>query len=88
MRLHANIYRKIPALTLPAILLTLSLTGCGSAGQTTGGDAGAKKGGETLVLNEVAHSIFYAPMYVAIEEGYFEEEGLDVTLVTGFGVLS
>ena len=85
MRLHANIYRKIAALTLPAILLTLSLTGCGSAGQTTGGDAGAKKGGETLVLNEVAHSIFYAPMYVAIEEGYFEEEGLDVTLVTGFG---
>lgn len=36
-------------------------------------------------LNEVAHSIFYAPMYVAIEEGYFEEEGIDLTLVTGFG---
>ena len=38
-----------------------------------------------IVLNEVAHSIFYAPMYVAIEEGYFAEEGLDVELVTGFG---
>lgn len=38
-----------------------------------------------VVLNEVAHSIFYAPMYVAIEEGYFEEEGIDLTLVTGFG---
>ena len=36
-------------------------------------------------LNEVAHSIFYAPQYVAIEEGYFAEEGLDLTLVTGFG---
>lgn len=38
-----------------------------------------------VTLNEVAHSIFYAPQYVAIEEGYFSEEGLDLTLVTGFG---
>lgn len=40
---------------------------------------------EEVTLNEVDHSIFYAPQYVAIEEGYFEEEGLDLTLVTGFG---
>lgn len=38
-----------------------------------------------LTLNEVAHSIFYAPMYVAFENGYFTEAGLDVTLVTGYG---
>lgn len=38
-----------------------------------------------VILNEVAHSIFYAPMYVAIEEGYFEEKGIDLELVTGFG---
>lgn len=38
-----------------------------------------------VTLNEVAHSIFYAPQYVAIEEGYFAEEGLDLELVTGFG---
>lgn len=38
-----------------------------------------------VTLNEVAHSIFYAPQYVAIEESYFAEEGLDLTLVTGFG---
>ena len=38
-----------------------------------------------VVLNEVAHSIFYAPMYIAIEEGYFAEEGIDLELVTGFG---
>lgn len=36
-------------------------------------------------LNEVAHSIFYAPQYVAIELGYFKEEGLDVRLVNGLG---
>lgn len=38
-------------------------------------------------LNEVAHSIFYTPMYVAIEEGYFEEEGIDLILKTGFGAV-
>lgn len=40
---------------------------------------------EKVTLNEVAHSIFYAPMYVAIENGYFEEEGIKLDLVTGFG---
>ena len=38
-----------------------------------------------VTLNEVAHSIFYAPQYVAIEEGYFVEEGIKLELVTGFG---
>lgn len=38
-----------------------------------------------VTLNEVAHSIFYAPQYVAIQEGYFAEEGIDLNLVTGFG---
>lgn len=38
-----------------------------------------------VTLNEVAHSIFYAPMYVSMEKGYFEEEGIHLTLVTGFG---
>lgn len=47
---------------------------------------GKKSSGLTKVtLNEVAHSIFYAPQYVAIENGYFEEEGIDLELVTGFG---
>ncbi len=38
-----------------------------------------------VTLNEVAHSIFYAPQYAAIELGYFEEEGIDLELVCGFG---
>ena len=38
-----------------------------------------------MVLNEVAHSIFYAPQYAAIELGYFEDEGLDLKLVNGAG---
>ncbi len=38
-----------------------------------------------IVLNEVVHSVFYAPMYVALNNGYFEENGLDVELITGNG---
>ena len=38
-----------------------------------------------VTLNEVAHSIFYAPMYVAIEEDYFADEGIELDLVCGFG---
>ena len=40
---------------------------------------------EKVILNEVAHSIFYAPQYVAFEEGYFAEQGMDLEIVTGFG---
>lgn len=71
--------RKVTVAVLSVVLAAAALTGCGSAQQTNG----PKK--TRVVLNEVAHSVFYAPMYVAIEEGYFEEEGLDLTLVTGFG---
>lgn len=38
-----------------------------------------------ITLNEVAHSVFYAPMYVAFEEGYFKDEGLKVNLINGLG---
>ena len=36
-------------------------------------------------LNEVTHSIFYAPQYIAIENGYFKDEGIDLHVTTGFG---
>ena len=50
--------------------------------------AGCEKKDSNLTkvrLNEVAHSIFYAPQYVAMELGYFEEEGIDLEVTTGFG---
>ena len=36
-------------------------------------------------LNEVTHSIFYAPQYVALNLGFFEEEGLSIDLINGQG---
>ncbi|GAB6167600.1 hypothetical protein JCM1393_00600 [Clostridium carnis] len=36
-------------------------------------------------LNEVVRSVFYAPMYVAINEGFFSDEGLEIDLTTGQG---
>lgn len=60
-----------------AMLIPALLVGCAKSDKTGGN--------QKVVLNEVAHSIFYAPMYVAIEEGYFEDAGIDLELVTGFG---
>ena len=40
---------------------------------------------KTIQLNEVTRSVFYAPQYVAIANGYFEEEGLNIEITTGQG---
>ena len=78
---------------LSAAVLSLSLlAGCAqdtdketTEPESTSEEKSEEKELVEVTLNEVAHSIFYAPMYVAIEEGYFEEEGIDLTLVCGFG---
>lgn len=76
--------KKTCAAALAVLMAVAALAGCAGAGE--GGSKKAAQSGETkVVLNEVAHSIFYAPMYVAIEEGYFKEAGIELSLVTGFG---
>lgn len=39
----------------------------------------------TIRLNEVTRSVFYAPQYIAISNGYFKEENLDIEITTGQG---
>lgn len=81
-----NALKKVGALLLSTMLMAVTLSGCGAESENGGGTISGNGSPKTkVVLNEVAHSIFYAPMYVAIEEGYFEEEGIELTLVTGFG---
>ena len=43
--------------------------------------------GENIVIkmNEVTRSVFYAPQYVAINNGYFKDYGIDIELMTGQG---
>ena len=83
--------RILACLTAAALSLSL-LAGCAqdtdkekAAPESTSSEESGEKEPVKVTLNEVAHSIFYAPMYVAIEEGYFEEEGIELTLVCGFG---
>ena len=66
--------KKILVLIISSILLIMPFSGCKS-------DDGLK----TIRLNEVTHSVFYAPLYLAIEKGYFEEEGLKIELTNGGG---
>ena len=61
-------------LLLPLLLLPLALCGCGSGNETT-----------VVRLNEVTHSVFYAPQYVAMSQGFFADEGLEVELTNGGG---
>ena len=70
-------------LTAAALAVLLAVTALPAAVMAEEKDD--KKQLTKVTLNEVAHSIFYAPQYVAIEKGYFADQGLDVELVTGFG---
>ena len=69
--------RSLACIMTAAALLSSALAGCQAATDD--------EKLTPVTLNEVAHSIFYAPQYAAIELGYFEEEGLDLTLVNGAG---
>lgn len=91
--------KKMIGISLLAALVSASSTGCGKEiceEKTMASESIQQEVQETeepqteltkVTLNEVAHSIFYAPQYVAIENGYFEEEGIELTLVTGFGAV-
>ena len=75
MKLSKKIF-SIFALVLVLCLFSTSFAGCKS-----------KNDGEItkIRLNEVTHSVFYAPLYVAIEKGYFAEEKIEIELTNGGG---
>ncbi len=62
-----------------AVLLVLSVFSCTSCKKEQ------PQAMTAVRLNEVVHSIFYAPQYVALEKGFFKDEGLDITLDVGQG---
>lgn len=62
----------LPFIALMTVIV-LVISGCGNKELTK------------VRLNEVTHSVFYAPQYVAISQGFFKEEGLDIELANGQG---
>ncbi|WP_100011157.1 ABC transporter substrate-binding protein [Lentibacillus sediminis] len=66
--------KKIKVFAVFSCLVLLFLSACNASGGNT-----------KIQLAEVTRSLFYAPQYVALENGFFEEEGLDVELQTTWG---
>lgn len=67
--------KRIVSFLLLAALVFACFAGCAAApGELT-----------TVRLNEVTHSVFYAPLYAAMHLGYFESEGLQIELTNGGG---
>lgn len=67
--------KKLLAILVSAVLIIFPLSAC------SGDDSGLKK----VRLNEVTHSIFYAPLYLAMGLDYFKEEGIEIELTNGGG---
>ena len=77
-------FKKIISIVSAAALGVCCLTGCSN---DTAGDKGDKESKELqkITVAEVTHSVFYAPQYVAMSKGFFEEEGLEIDLVNTQG---
>ena len=75
MGVYMKKYLKLISVAL-ILITTLALASCNKPKDTEL---------TKIRLNEVVRSIFYAPMYAAINKGFFKEEGLEIELSTGQG---
>jgi NitT/TauT family transport system substrate-binding protein len=78
-------FKKAIGFIASAVLAMSTLVGCSNNSTIKDNEEIATKELQTIRLNEVVRSVFYAPMYIAINEGFFEEEGLNIDLSTGQG---
>lgn len=68
-------YKKLIAILTSMFICSLFFIGCNKKDETM----------TKIKLAEVTHSVFYAPQYVAMNQGFFEEEGLEIDLMAAQG---
>jgi NitT/TauT family transport system substrate-binding protein len=70
--------RKLKVLTalLVSSVTAISMFGCNNSKSNENSNV-------TVRLNEVTRSVFYAPMYIAMSEGFFSDNGIEIDLQTG-----
>ncbi|MCT4595550.1 MAG: ABC transporter substrate-binding protein [Anaeromicrobium sp.] len=66
-------FKKTALFLTLLLIISIASIGCDDKGLTT------------VRLAEVTHSVFYAPQYVAITNGFFEEEGIELEIINGQG---
>lgn len=70
--------KAVLAIFLTLAMVMMLITGC------SGGN-GQEEDLTKVKVSEVTHSVFYAPQYAAISQGFFEEEGIELELINGGG---
>jgi NitT/TauT family transport system substrate-binding protein len=77
-----SLTRRWPALAGLAVAVSLAVAGCGGDDEANGGGESAAEAGPTTVkIAYTRGAMSYAPFFVGIEQGLFEQEGLDVESV-------
>ena len=72
-------------IVLSILIIVLIIAGLFGVYSIVKNNAEKNVGVKTIQLNEVTRSVFYAPQYVAIANGFFEQEGLKMEITTGQG---